>query len=407
MNTYLQILKFNFKMMNSKSLALYLITFMIITIYRLFFMQDNIALFSKENMTLDRMIIIIVFTIFLMSNSMQIWMFKGTTLGDNTSMVPRIRERSLIYSGLFQSVFFIWSIFICNFNDISNLSFFTVTYFWFISIFTSLFLYFSGSKISILIMPALIFLTPLRFTHLELYPNVIFILEIFYILLVIFQIKAFANRYIHFKERVNYKDGAILAFLLKYNSKLEDISLKKVASLLKNVKNSQEESKHIQLFQHYLFGYGLEMPSISITIYIFIYLFLFGALAVAGIKYGSLIILALYLLSLRRVYNVFRIKNKIEHLYVVSKLSRDKFELTLLRTIVKTYLRNSLTDIPFIIAGYIIYDKFYGNLDLLYFVLIISGCFIVRLFTIYISWFIKVRKRDYDKINGSNIYSSI
>lgn len=407
MKIYLQMLKLNFKVM-SKGFALYATMMLGLTIFRLFIIESNVPLFDMTNMTLSQMIFDIVFTMFQIFNITSIWMFLLMTFENNIlQMIPKIREKSLIYSGIYLFGFFTWSVFICNFNEIDNLLFFAVANFWFISIFTSVFLYFFESKFSLLILPTLIFLTPFLFTYMGAYPNLIMVLEILYIILVIFQIKAFAKRYIHFKERANRKKGAVISYLDSYQLKLEATSMKNIVSILKTAKKSSDESKYIKLFNHYLFGYGLETFTIMVTIYAFMYGFLYGTVAVAGLKYGSLIIAALFLQSLLRKYKVFRVQNKIEHLYVVSKLSRDRFESSLLITVVRAYIKNSMFDIPFIVAGYIIYDKFYGNLDLMYLIILVLSCFFITLLTIYVSWYFTVRKRDYNMIKGSNYYSSV
>lgn len=410
MKTYFMIYKFIFKATPKVSIG-FLIMMASTTFYKVFLLDPGDNLFFTENITVDKIVFRILFTLLAIGSYGYIFGFMREMVNmDIFQLVPNIRRKILIFSFSNLLMIYIWSILILGFSNSMQLLYFTMLSLWFLSICLSLFFFDNISiyksskywvfKLLFLIFsisgPLVILKDPMKRPALYVIIISIFLIVVFY------QIINFLHNYIN----LNFKADITKSGLGKKANSLQNIIDNmyegNITSIVINLKNVKLNKRYFSLFNITLFG-----PIMTKT--------WFSAGALISLTYINLInqwslrtffitILVYFaLVTIVRISKYFKQKEKIEFLFIISELTRPQFELIILKVAIIRYMTRFLKAIPSMVL--VIWSNNILFKPVIFYPLI-ALVIIVPIFTlisIYIFWTLIIKNKDYDTIKKAKV----
>ncbi|MBU4485625.1 MAG: hypothetical protein KKD38_01730, partial [Candidatus Delongbacteria bacterium] len=272
MKVYMQMFKYNFKMMPKISISL-LIMMVSVTIYKLFFLEFDKNLFSMDNITIAQIVFRLIFIILVMGIYGQIFLFFRESLTTNIfQMIPNIRKKALIFGFLNLFLVYFWAVFILGFNHISVIIFFTMLNLWFLSSCMTLYFFdivpiYRSNRFWILkmIFAILSFMVPMLSSKSpSKHPITYFIIISFFLIVVLYQIINFICNYIDFRLK---EDFNVKGFGLKMNSLqniMDNINVWKCRKTIGSLKIKAVRDRYGKLIHFTLFGNEFIFPWIFI-----------------------------------------------------------------------------------------------------------------------------------------------
>jgi len=409
MKVYVQMFKFSYNMIPKISISL-LIMMSSVTIYKLFYLGADISLFSKNNITIAQIIFRVIFTIFL------IWAYFRTFIiisGPSVSvlqMIPEIRKKTILFAGLNLGLVFIWSVFILGYNDFQILLSFIFSSLWMLSTIITI----SSFRVPVyrsnkywflkLIFALFSFVVPIMYIkgtpkHPIMYYT---ILSVFFIV-IIYQMFNFVRNYINYRLKDDFTKKGFGLKINSFQAYFDDAIVKELNSLVNKTK-SNPKNKYIKLFQFSLFE---PTPKVlGIILYALIVSALFSIRDRFEIIYFVSFLLYFLLISFLHYSRIYRKRNKIEYLYLASKLSRNKFELTVLSTMFRQVIIGFACSVPIFTLGIVIYSKYFVAAELLLISSLVLSYYIAELIIIYALWTFMIKNRDYDTIKQSRVMTN-
>jgi len=410
MKTYIQMFKYNFKLIPKITLSL-LVMMVSVTIYRLFFLGDDIGLFSMSEITIAQIMFMVVFAILLIGIY---WRTLVIISGPSVSflqMIPEIRKKAIIFAGLNLSLVFIWAVFILGYNDLYVLFSFTLSNLWFISTIITMSsikipVYRSNKywflKLTFALFSFVVLILSFKDTFMLTISNISAISV--FLIVVLYQMYNFVRNYINYRVKEDFAQKGFGQRMNSLQSMFDGACVKELHSLIKEINAKPKKNNYIKLFQLSLFG---STPLIIYLVYCTIIISAFFLLQekLGFNDFGLLILLSLMIAS----YNfskTFRRRDKIESLYIISNLSRSKFEQTILSASYRQYLLGLLGNLPIFFAGLFIFSRYYNITELLKisFVLLISTIAVLPI--IYVMWRVILKNKDYDTIKQTRVMSN-
>ncbi|OGE83987.1 MAG: hypothetical protein A2Y39_07115 [Candidatus Delongbacteria bacterium GWF2_40_14] len=409
MKVFLQMFKHSYNMIPKISLSL-LIMMVSITIYKLCFLGADISLFSDNNLTIAQIVFRVIFTIFLIVAYFRTFVIISGPSVSILQMLPEIRKKVVKFAGLNLGLIFIWAVLILGHNDFQILLSFIFSSLWMLSTIITI----SSFRVPVyrsnkywflkLIFALFSFVVPIMYIkgtpkHPIMYYT---ILSVFFIV-IIYQMFNFVSNYINNRFKDDFKKTGFVVKINSFQAYFDDAIVKELNSLIYRIK-SDPKNKYIKLFQFSLFE-----PTPTVLVLIFYAFIVFALLSLQGklgIIYFVSLLLYFLLISALNYSRIYRKRNKIEHLYLVSKLSRNKFELTVLSTVFRQVIIGFACSVPIFTLGLVIYSKYFVTAELLLISSLILSYYIAELLIIFILWTFMIKGRDFDTIKQARVMSN-
>jgi len=402
MKVYMQMFKYNFKLIPKISISL-LIMMVSVTIYKLFFLGDDIGLFSYNNITIAQIVFRLIFTIFL------IWAYFRTFMilsGPSVlQMIPEIRKKAIIFAGLNLCLVFIWAVYILGYNDFQILFSFIISSLWMLSTMITM----SSFRVPVyrlnkywflkLIFALFSFVAPIIYIKgTPKHPIMCYIILSVFFIVIIYQMFNFVTNYINYRLKDDFTKKGFGLKINSFQAYFDDAIVKELNSLIKKI-NSNPKNKYIKLFQFSLFEPSPKI--LGLIFYALIVSALFSIRDKFEIIYFVSFLLFFLLMSFFNYSRIYRKRNKIVYLYLASKLSRNKFELTVLSTVFRQVIFGFACSVPIFTLGLVIYSKYFITAELLLILYLVLSYYIAELLIIYILWAFLIKNKDYDTIKQS------
>jgi len=387
-----------------------LIMIVSVTIYKLFYLGADISLFSNNNLTIAQIVFRVIFTIFL------IWAYFRTFIiisGPSVSvlqMIPEIRKKTILFAGLNLGLVFIWSVFILGYNEMQIQLSFVISSLWLLSTMITMSSYrvpvYRSSKYWFLklIFALFSFVVPIMYIKgTPKHPIMYYIILSVFFIVIIYQMFNFVCNYINYRLKDDFTKKGFGLKINSFQSYFDDAIVKELNSVV-NKSKSNPENKYIKLFQFSLFEPSPK--ALGLVFYALIISSLFSIRDRFEIIYFVSFLFFFLLLSFLNYSRIYRKRNKIEYLYLASKLSRNKFELTLLSTVVRQVIFGFACSVPIFALGLVIYSKYFVTAELLLILSLILSYYIAELIIIYTLWTFMIKGRDFDTIKQSRVMSN-
>lgn len=404
MKVYMQMFKYSFKLIPKITMSL-LIMMVSVTIYRLFFLGDEVSLFSKNNTTIAKIIFSELFMLSLILAYYRTFIIISPYFNVSfLQMIPEIRKKALKFTVLNLGLLFVWAIFILGYRNFHALFTFTISSLWLFSTMITL----ASCKVPVygsnrfwvfkLMFALFSFVVPLLSTKEPAkHPTIYTTLISLFLIVVLYQIFNFVRNYMNFRQK---EDFSTKGFGLKMNSLqniIDNFYVKKSLKLLKKISNRSYKERNEKLIQLTLFGNIFFTPLFFIGIMIgFGYIHILNEFGIEKSIVGIILYFTILLFGISS--KMFKQKNKLCFLYVAGSLNREDFEKQVLKSYIKYFLKSLFIILIPLITVFIVYKIFFEQIDfipILVSILIVSS---VQIAFIYYFWTVMLRNKDYDKL---------
>jgi len=379
-----------------------IIVMLISTLYKITLPANNIFFGSVDEFT--KMIIIDLFALSLIAIHIMLFYLLDNTLSNPLfQAVPFIREKVIKYSIFYMSAYYFWFIFIVGFSKPTLLIFFIILNLFLSSIMITLIflgrisVYRSGKYLLLKLLFPLsfvgIFFTVKYPKDYEIAVN-IFQAGIFSI--IAYQMLNFAKNYISFNIKDSSDTGIeyLISSIESFFEKLPDnIVRKKIENSIKS------RNKYMSLFDITLFRVN---HWVIYLLYPWIAVMFFSVI----IDHEGMIpfISIIPMLAGSAIATVLSNKDKINFLYVASRLSRKEFINTVLFTVLRKYFIGYSPILPFLLLYAVIYNSFFGTLSYIKPTVIFFIVGLGLIFLTWIVWMAVLQFADFDKlVSRSNV----
>ena len=406
MKIFYHMYKFIFKAMPQVSIG-FLVVLISTTVYKIFFLDLGYNLFSMENITVDKIIFRILFTLFLVGSYGYFFGLMREMINMPIfQLVPKIRKKAVLFGFCNFLMIYIWAVLILGFSNSMFLLFFTMLNLWFLSVCMTLYFFdlisiYRSSKYWLLKLFFLIFsiFGPLVTLKDPMKRPVLYIVIVsIFLIVVLYQIINFLHNYIN----LNYKADITKNRLDSLQNFFVNLTVGSYSSTTRQLKNIKLNKRYFKLFSITLFG--------PITTYT--WLSVGGITSMAYINLidewsiKTFIIATIGYFGFLAIFNTsryFKQKDKIGFLFINSGLRRSQFELIILRVTVIRYLTRFLKAIPSIILMILGNNILFEPVTI--YPLAICTFIIVslNLIAIYLFWNSIIKNKDYDKIKKARV----
>jgi|GEM_PF-2166436 len=412
MKVYLQMLKFSYNMTPKISISL-IIMMASVTIYKLCYLGADISLFSKDNITIAKIIFMELFMIsVILAYYRSLLIISPYFNVSILQMLPEIRKKALIFAGLNLGFILIWSVFILGYSNSHALFSFTISSLWLLSTMITLSSYkvpiYSSNRFWVLklIFALLSFTVPLLSTkdpakHPAIYITIISI----FLIVVLYQIFHFVRNYINFRLREDFNTKGLGMKINSLQNIIDRIFVWKLNKTIRKLKMKAVCDRYEKLIHFSLFGNEFIFPWILIG-------------SILGLAYVNsvfdlrpkllFISAVLYVFSFSAINTprIFMQKYKIIFLYQKTGLRRIDFELLIFKTAIKVYFVRMLKLVFPIFTVVLIYNLFFGTSDFILLILIITTLSVIQIPYLFYFWRKTLKNKDYDTIKQARVMSN-